>query len=174
MVLFWKKGYADTSLVDLEKALQVKAPSIYSTFGSKHTLFLEAIRHYIQHVVVKRLQDHITTAIDPIAGIKAFFTSTLVAAHDKKTGSPGCLLTNSATEFGADTPDIAALVTAGLQQTETVFKQALTAVHGDIQDVDRLAAALLMEFQGLMVLTRLNYNQSTIEAAIDAVIQKLR
>lgn len=44
--LFWKKGYADTSLSDLEKATGVNKSGLYSEFKDKDDIFLESLRHY--------------------------------------------------------------------------------------------------------------------------------
>ena len=39
--LFWKKGFADTSLQDLEKATGVNKSGLYSEFKDKDEIFLE-------------------------------------------------------------------------------------------------------------------------------------
>ena len=44
--LFWKKGYADTSLSDLEKATGVNKSGLYSEFKDKDDIFLESLRRY--------------------------------------------------------------------------------------------------------------------------------
>jgi AcrR family transcriptional regulator len=46
---FWRKGYVDTSLKDLEEATGVFKPVLYSEFGDKEGLFLECVRHYRKH-----------------------------------------------------------------------------------------------------------------------------
>jgi TetR/AcrR family transcriptional regulator, copper-responsive repressor len=46
---FWRKGYIDTSLKDLEEATGVFKPALYSEFGDKEGLFLECVRHYRKH-----------------------------------------------------------------------------------------------------------------------------
>ncbi|QMV17965.1 TetR family transcriptional regulator [Granulicella sp. 5B5] len=44
---FWEGGgYETTSIGDLTKALGITAPSLYSTFGDKMHIFLEAVRLY--------------------------------------------------------------------------------------------------------------------------------
>jgi AcrR family transcriptional regulator len=48
MLLFWRKGYAATSMSDLCDAMGVRPPSLYAAFGSKEALYLEAIEHYVQ------------------------------------------------------------------------------------------------------------------------------
>ncbi|MBY0416211.1 MAG: TetR/AcrR family transcriptional regulator, partial [Bdellovibrionales bacterium] len=48
--LFWKKGYADTSLSDLEKATGVNKSGLYSEFKDKDDIFLESIRRYHENM----------------------------------------------------------------------------------------------------------------------------
>lgn len=44
--LFWRKGYAATSVSDLTEAMGIGSPSLYAAFGSKEGLYAEALRHY--------------------------------------------------------------------------------------------------------------------------------
>lgn len=44
--LFWKKGFADTSLSDLEKATGVNKSGLYSEFKDKEDIFLESMKQY--------------------------------------------------------------------------------------------------------------------------------
>lgn len=44
--IFWKQGYADTSLSDLEKATGVNKSGLYSEFKDKDDIFLESLRRY--------------------------------------------------------------------------------------------------------------------------------
>lgn len=44
--IFWKKGYADTSLSDLEKATGVNKSGLYSEFKDKDDIFLESLKRY--------------------------------------------------------------------------------------------------------------------------------
>jgi AcrR family transcriptional regulator len=48
MFLFWRKGFAATSMNDLCDAMGVRSPSLYAAFGSKEALYLEAIEHYVR------------------------------------------------------------------------------------------------------------------------------
>lgn len=44
--VFWKKGYSDTSLSDLEKATGVNKSGLYSEFKDKDDIFLESLKRY--------------------------------------------------------------------------------------------------------------------------------
>ncbi|WP_116105607.1 TetR/AcrR family transcriptional regulator [Lewinella sp. IMCC34191] len=46
MKTFWAHGYETTSISDLSRAMGINAPAIYSAFGDKKQLFLEAMRLY--------------------------------------------------------------------------------------------------------------------------------
>ncbi len=46
MLTFWRHGYETTSISDLTQAMGVTAPSIYTAFGDKKQLFLEAMHRY--------------------------------------------------------------------------------------------------------------------------------
>lgn len=46
MQVFWEKGYESTSISDLTEAMGINPPSLYSAFGDKEKLFLEAIEAY--------------------------------------------------------------------------------------------------------------------------------
>ncbi len=43
---FWKTGYETTSVADLTSAMGITAPSLYTAFGDKESLFLECVQRY--------------------------------------------------------------------------------------------------------------------------------
>src|SRR5260370_13800715 len=46
--VFWKHGFADTSLQDLEKATGVNKSGLYTEFRDKEDLFVACLRHYLE------------------------------------------------------------------------------------------------------------------------------
>jgi TetR/AcrR family transcriptional regulator, copper-responsive repressor len=48
MPVFWKHGFADTSLQDLERATGVNKSGLYSEFRDKEDLFLACLRRYLE------------------------------------------------------------------------------------------------------------------------------
>jgi len=46
MMLFWDRGFEQTCVDDLAAAMGIQTSSLYSTFGDKEALFLEAVEHY--------------------------------------------------------------------------------------------------------------------------------
>ena len=47
MNLFWKKGFYNTTLADLEFATGLKRGSIYNSFGSIEKFYLKALKMYL-------------------------------------------------------------------------------------------------------------------------------
>jgi AcrR family transcriptional regulator len=46
MHVFWERGYEAASVADLTSAMGITPPSLYTAFGDKEQLFLEAIERY--------------------------------------------------------------------------------------------------------------------------------
>ena len=46
MHVFWQRGYEAASISELTSAMGITAPSLYTAFGDKERLFLEAIERY--------------------------------------------------------------------------------------------------------------------------------
>ena len=59
--VFWKHGFGDTSLQDLEKATGVNKSGLYAEFADKGDLYLESLRHYLR----KRQKEDLLTAHPP-------------------------------------------------------------------------------------------------------------
>jgi TetR/AcrR family transcriptional regulator, copper-responsive repressor len=48
--VFWKHGFADASLQELETATGVNKSGLYSEFSGKEELFLESLRFYLDRL----------------------------------------------------------------------------------------------------------------------------
>jgi AcrR family transcriptional regulator len=48
MPVFWKHGFADTSLQELERATGVNKSGLYAEFSNKEDLFVACLRHYLE------------------------------------------------------------------------------------------------------------------------------
>lgn len=89
--LFWKKGFADTSLSDLEKATGVNKSGLYSEFRDKDDIFCESLKRYSETTPVIK----ILTA-EPLGwkNIETFLKSGMTCK-----GQKGCYVANSLREF---------------------------------------------------------------------------
>jgi TetR/AcrR family transcriptional regulator, transcriptional repressor for nem operon len=69
MVLFWQKGFRETSLDQIAQVIGVKKPSLYAAFGDKEMLFRKVIERYSEkfsqpETRVLRDHDDIRQALD--------------------------------------------------------------------------------------------------------------
>ena len=74
MLLFWQRGYADTSMEDLVAQTGVSRYGLYGTFGNKHDLFVATLDHY-RDVIVARLLDPLEQPSVCVAAIIRYFES---------------------------------------------------------------------------------------------------
>jgi len=90
--IFWKYGFADTSLRNLEKATGVNKSGLYAEFVDKGDLYLESLRHYAR----KRQEEEFLTA-KPFGwkNIERF----LKLAPYSMEGQKGCFAINSMNQF---------------------------------------------------------------------------
>lgn len=155
MGAFRRKGFEATSMKDLEAATGLLPGSLYHGFGSKEGLFLEALAHYNERVVKGRIATYLRGA-DPRKELRALFLSTLEERGDRALG---CLLTNTAVEFGGASEAVKARLEEGFALLEKAFaaqcRRALELGQAAPGLKPRRAALrLLQAYQGLLVLVR--------------------
>ncbi|MEM9516542.1 MAG: TetR/AcrR family transcriptional regulator [Actinomycetota bacterium] len=158
MSMMWQRGWTQTSIRDLEDALEIKAPSIYRRFGSKEGLGAAVIDHYVERVVRRRVDRYLSCDGDPIENISSFLESSVRGAGDRGR-LWGCLLTTSGLDLGgADTAMFAArqrgfdVIEGGLSRE--VERAAELGRLGEGIDADDATASLALVMQGLMALAR--------------------
>jgi TetR/AcrR family transcriptional repressor of nem operon len=167
MHAFRREGYAGISIPQLEAATGLSSGSIYNSFGDKRGIFLAAFEHYLQAVLERRIA-RLARPEDGLAGLRQLFL-TLLSEPDGKTF--GCLLTNSAIEFGADREIMESIVSRGFNILERLFADRLSAARsaGVLRTtIDPRAGAvrLLALYQGVLVLVRGGYDLKKVRHAI--------
>jgi AcrR family transcriptional regulator len=167
MHAFRRKGYLAASIKDLEAATGLKGGSIYNSYGDKAGLFEAAMAHYIDAVLRRRIAHHAPQAAS-LAGLRNLFLSLL---HEPNGESLGCLITNTAIEFGggAALPDGAS---EGLRILSDTFADRLASAERaglTPNDVKPATAALklLALYQGILVLVRAGWSKAALEPLIN-------
>jgi len=159
MHAFRRKGFAATSVRDLEAATGLTSGSLYNSYGDKRGLFAAASAHYNRSVLARRMWEH-APAEAGLSGLRSLFLSLL---QEPDGGASGCLITNSAIEFGdSGVPDF---VPEGLG----VLRETFAARLGNAA----AAVELLALYQGILVLVRAGYDRRDLEVMIDDVFDSL-
>ena len=157
MNLFWRQGYQATSMTDLAKVMGLGRASIYNEFGSKHGLFVRALRHYDKVWRENWLAD-LTKSSSPREAILDVFEAAIDACLADGSRD-GCLLINTALELLPHDPEVADIVTRAFTEMEAFFRTSVERgkALGEIRDTvaeERTASTLLSLFIGLRVLVR--------------------
>ena len=156
MLLFWKHGYESTSLSDLRAAMGVTSPSIYTAFGDKKRLFLEAVQRYLSGPTTsERIIKEAATAREAAAEL---LRTAAVGFTGSETPS-GCLLATSTISCSADAADVQAEL-AGIRrgiEDRLSEKVEVAVVTGELPagtDAAALAGLVMAVIQGMSTLAR--------------------
>jgi TetR/AcrR family transcriptional regulator, transcriptional repressor for nem operon len=177
MRLFWRKGYAATSVGDLIETLHLSRSSLYDTFGDKRTLFLDALKFYSERVISATART-LNESPSPIAGIQMLFDE-LIAGAGSETGALGCFMVNSVAElvpYDPDVTEIATTYTDSMQQLLTkVFTEArLQNMVTKKQTPEQLAAYVFNMIQGMRVLIKSGAAREQVQAISDITLKSLQ
>ena len=158
MQVFWRRGYADTSLRELTAATGLGSAALYHRYADKQGLFVRVLGRYAERGLAVRIA-RLATQPEPLEAIRRFFDE-LVDASLADPERRGCLLVNSALD-GADMGEAArATVRARLGEVEAFFaaRLACAVAAGALPahtDVAAQAAALLGGVFSIRVAARL-------------------
>ncbi|MEM7530520.1 MAG: hypothetical protein AAF416_23310 [Pseudomonadota bacterium] len=155
---FWTKGYAETSLVDLEGATGLNRRQLYNGIGDKRAMFLQAMDDFAETAGRRFL-----AALEaPEAGIAEIETllATFVRLSQEEEGRAGCMICSTSQEKIAADPDATRRIDAYFDRIRAAYANALTraAVRSETTlDPDAIPAradALLGTHVALCILAR--------------------
>jgi AcrR family transcriptional regulator len=147
--VFWRHGFADTSLQELERATGVNKSGLYSEFKGKEDLFVQSLRYYVDNLELGPM-----LASEPLGwdNIERF----LKARYRNGQGLKGCFAVNSMRESAIlPRPAVDILTQSGRKLKELVAKN-IEAEQPETK-VDVLAELVLTFFTGL----RMEHNVSS-------------
>ena len=122
--VFWERGYEGTSYAHITAATGLRKGSLYSAFGDKRALYLEALAQYDSGNVsngVAMLSNINKTGAERIDALM----QSLVDAAETKRGRWGCLLCNAAVDQAPFDPDTEAAVLKSMTQMKLAIAKAL-------------------------------------------------
>ncbi|WP_142454703.1 TetR/AcrR family transcriptional regulator [Gracilimonas mengyeensis] len=157
MTLFWKQGYAATSVQDLVSHLGINRASLYSTFGDKEKLFKKAFEHY-HRSNFERVNQFFQNHPDPKEGFNKLFEMAVdesVNDQDMK----GCFAVNTTTELVPGNKEMQMVLKGNRKQVENLFydylKKGQEAGHITTdKNLKSLAFLLFTFYNGLRVVCK--------------------
>lgn len=137
MRVFWRKGYANSSLRDLLDAMGIGEGSFYHEFRSKKQLYLACLGRYNELVTQRRLAI-LDSEPSVRRALRKAFSAVIDEIHDP-ANPPGCLMANS---LFADV-----LVDKQLQRTVTREIKAFSAYFAKRLEKGRQSGELPRNFR---------------------------
>lgn len=173
MLAFWRHGYETTSISDLTAAMGVTAPSLYTAFGDKKQLFLEAVRLYAGDP--QAMDEAVGAAPSAYEAARDLLTAAACAYTGKDTPG-GCLLasaTASGSAASADVQQAVADIRLGVQQRlnariEQDIAQGVLPVTTDAGELSGLVMAVT---QGMSVLARDGASRAALLAIVGVALR---
>lgn len=177
MELFWRDGYASTSLQALLDCMGISRQSLYNAFGDKRNLYLACLDRYIE----RRASGMLSQLEAPDAGyaeVIGFFDG-LRQREAKPAETPRtCLIGRSCVELGADDPDVAERVQAHMYRTMQAFRNALknAVARGEVEplDPDAVSRHLTATLQGLGMMRRAGATLEELGGAVGVALSVIR
>jgi len=174
IALFWRKGYADTSMQDLAEATGVQRGSLYNAYGGKDVLFLRAFEIHAERYLDKARQALDRPTLK--ASLNSFFDF-IVGWLLEGEPARGCLSTK--TVFGSELVDapireavgglldgLEALVRERLSRPDKTSKLALPPA--------KAARLVITVTRGIVVLERIYPDDhQRLRAAADSLLDIL-
>ena len=157
MRLFWERGYEATSVSELTAAMGITPPSLYTFFGDKRNLFLEAVERYQSGpgcFAIKALTEEPTAE----SSIRRLLLDAVVA-FSRPDVPKGCMVVLAATNCAAESTDIYAALAARRRAAESAVRARIAQGKraGELAqdaDVDALAGLVAATLYGLAIKAR--------------------
>jgi AcrR family transcriptional regulator len=173
MLAFWKKGFVATSITELCDAMKIRPPSLYAAFGSKESLYIEAVKHYVS-VAGPLVWGHLADALDARSCVKKMLLASIDGLPGYGSAPAGCMV--SLAGVSEECPAEIAAVTRktrldGLELLRERFKKA-QAQHElpPSTDIERLSRFYLGVYQGIAIQARDGAKQSELAGIVELAL----
>ena len=173
MLLFWRKGFAATSMNDLCDAMGVRSPSLYAAFGNKEALYLEAVEHYVR-IQGPPVWGKLAEGATARAGIENLLIAGTGSLPKSRATPAGCMATLAAVGDEWPAPITRVVKKGRLEMLGMLRSRLETAVaKGELPastDIDGLSRFYLSVFQGMAIQARDGATQAELRAVAAAAM----
>lgn len=179
MDVFWRRGFAATSMDDLVRETKISRAALYSVFPGKQALFLACLDAYGEAVVSAAFAP-VEAQGASLAEVAAYYEAQIEYAERLGLPGPGCLMANSMTERAPHDPEALARVRGHNARLEKGFLNALSGeAEGLAQPSDpgRLAscaASLTVFTNGLWSTSRQEQDGETLRQSVREMLSMVK
>ena len=174
MDVFWKEGFAATSLDDLSAATGLGRPSLYGAFGDKRALYIQAYRRYREHV--REVFAPLFAESEPLrAKLRRILLAALDLYLSGDEGPRGCFTVLTASSDAVADPEIRTLVAEAIERIDRGFERLFAAARaaGELPadaDARRLARIASATIHTLSVRARARYPRVELTPIVDDAV----
>lgn len=141
--VFWKHGFSDTTLADLEVATGVNRSGLYTEFKDKEDLFLESLRHYLR---TSGLTESLAEKPLGWGNVERY----LRLALSCWTGQKGCFSVSSMRELEVLPREARSIVAKSMKPIKDLLIQNIEAENPE-GDAAELAELVMTFFSGISI-----------------------
>ena len=165
MQLFWEKGYAGTSMRDLQMVLDMRPGSIYASLGDKDAIFLRALLRY-REKNTQQLLSIFTQADNAKVGLLNGIQH-LIFPEDALP-SQHCFMVKTVSELETHSPKLVEAAQSGLTDMRNLLAKQITLVlESDESDIHPYELAGMIQAQIIGLKTVMAIGRSVTEAKQD-------
>jgi AcrR family transcriptional regulator len=166
MPVFWKHGFSDTSLQELERATGVNKSGLYTEFRDKEDLFVACLRHYLESQGKRGLLTK-----EPLGwkNVKTFLKNGPLNKGEQQ----GCFSVNSMREFAILPDEAYAVVTKNRELLERLLALNIEAEKPKMAP-SAIGEMVLSFFSGLCIERNLKSGKASSTRKIENFMTALR
>lgn len=174
MQIFWQKGFAETSLDDLTRAMGINRPSLYAAYGDKKTLYLRAMKRFFD-LTGDRTAALFAAMPSVRAGFEMFYAGAAELYTQGADGPRGCFLVCTAAAPSGTDPDIHAALgnTVGAIDRSLARELARACRQGELAadaPLDTLAALLAATLHSMAIRARAGRPKAELAALAEQAL----
>jgi TetR/AcrR family transcriptional regulator, transcriptional repressor for nem operon len=175
--LFWKTGYAGTSLRDLLREMGIGESSFYNTLKSKKRAYLECLKHYNETVDRKRSKEFLEAPTAAL-GVRALFKDILESLDNPDTPSVICMMAGSLTHEVLDEAELRQYIEGRISTIQDAMIARMSADKRDGLLAEGFEPELVVPvvstyMQGLWRMALVSYERTRFERQIDVFLTGL-
>jgi len=174
MDVFWKEGFAGTSLDELSAATGMNRPSLYGAFGDKRDLYIKAYQHYRERSRIGMVE--LFKQDLPLRQLlHRVFELALDIYFSGEQGPRGCFTVLTAASDAVFDPDIRALVQSAVREMDRAFANVFKAAQarGELSadaNPEALASLLTATIHTVAVRSRAQVPRADLEIIANGLI----
>ena len=125
--VFWRFGYARTSLDDIVLATGMNRPSLYAAFGDKRSLYLKALTHY--HAMTGEALRRALSGTDLLRTRLMRVYEAAITLYLSGDQALGCFAVGTATTEAAEDPDVRTMLAESTRRLDQAFEARISAAR---------------------------------------------